>query len=197
MIFVETLITLLVIMDPIGSVPIFLSLTARAPQARTKAALQATLTAGGVIAVFAIFGEYLLRVLDVSLPALQVSGGLLLVLVALELLHPRSVEDELDHGMNVALVPLGTPLLAGPGAIAAIMVRMRDTDGAAGVAEVLAALAVTVLVVFLVLGLAAKISAVVKPNGIALVSRLVGLLLAAIAVQLVAGGIDTWVRSGV
>lgn len=118
--FGAAFVTLFVIMDPPGTVPLFLALTTgRSPQARRRAAWQAVLVAFTVIVVFALFGQQLLDYLGIGIPALQGAGGLLLVLVALELLTgqsepPRQVED-----VNVALVPLGTPLLAGPGAIVA------------------------------------------------------------------------------
>src|SRR5690606_29640379 len=125
--FAEVFVTLLVIMDPIGNVPVFLALTRREDDdGRRRAALHATVAAAVIILGFAAFGEQLLGLLGISLEALQVSGGLLLVLVAIELLGMRASDQQtVEEGMNVALVPLGTPLLAGPGAIAASMVFIR------------------------------------------------------------------------
>lgn len=206
--FAEVFVTLLVIMDPIGNVPVFLSLTADGDtRRRRRAADQATLVAGVVIASFAVAGERLLELLDISIEALQVSGGLLLLLVALELLRGGSSsggDESLATGggaaaaaPNAALVPLGTPLLAGPGAIAATMVFTRDADGGGEWAIVAGALGAVLVVVWLALRFAAVVSRYVSTNAIHLMTRIMGLLLAAIAVQLVAGGVESWIEEGV
>jgi MarC family membrane protein len=116
-----TFLTLFVIMDPPGTVPVFLALTSSmGPRERTRAARDATFVAFGVILSFTIFGQAILNFLHISVPALQASGGLLLLLVAMELLTGRAEEPKPSaQNVNVALVPLGTPLLAGPGAIVA------------------------------------------------------------------------------
>jgi multiple antibiotic resistance protein len=197
--FLEALVTILVIMDPVANAPVFLALTADLDSGRRRrAALQATVVAASVILVFALFGQGILALLGISLPALQVAGGLLLVLVALELLRPPvELAPVARPGQNVALVPLGTPLLAGPGAIAATMVYMSAADTAVEVVAVVAALLVALTVVYVALRSAARLAGVLKQNGIDLLSRVVGVLLAAIAVQLVASGIQEWVRHGV
>ena len=198
--FLEALVTILVIMDPVANAPVFLALTAdRDATGRRRAALQATVVAGSVILAFALFGQAILALLGISLPALEVAGGLLLVLVALQLLQPNDSGPvaATRPGQNVALVPLGTPLLAGPGAIAATMVYMRSARGGAQVAAVVGALLAALAVVYVVLRGAGRLAAVLKPNGIDLLSRVVGVLLAAIAVQLVATGIQEWIRHGV
>src|SRR3954454_19128660 len=126
----EVFVTLFVIMAPIGTIPIFLSLTrGRSPATIKRAAWQAVLVSFAVIVVFAFFGQGILDYLGISLPALQCAGGLLLLLVALELLTGKEDEPTAAAGTNVALVPLGTPLLAGPGAIVATMVFTKRVDG--------------------------------------------------------------------
>src|SRR4051812_19124815 len=112
-------------------VPVFLALTGTmSTRARTAAGTQAVLLALGVIVGFAVAGQTLLDYLHVKLPALQGAGGLLLVLVALQLLTGKTGESEDPGGTsNVALVPIGTPLLAGPGAIVATMLFVRRADG--------------------------------------------------------------------
>src|SRR6266498_3081801 len=125
----RTFVTLLVITDPVGTVPVFISMTTTASgRERNRAAWQAVLVAGLVIATFALFGQQILLYLDISLPSLQAAGGLLLLVVALDLL--RGDVGALAGGSttNIAFVPLGTPLLAGPGAIAAVMVFARQAD---------------------------------------------------------------------
>ncbi|HQR79841.1 MAG TPA: MarC family protein, partial [Actinomycetota bacterium] len=154
--FGSVFVTLIVIMDPAGIVPIFLALTHRrgAVQMR-RLALQASLTALGVIVGFALFGQAILGYLHVSLPALQASGGLLLLLVALDLLMGKANRiSASDEDANVALVPLGTPLIAGPGAIVAVMLFMQQADDGMQ----LLAVALGVLAVHLVLYLAMRFS---------------------------------------
>lgn len=189
--YVQVLVTVLVILDPIGSVPVFLGLTAERPEARRRAAGQATLVAGTVILVFALFGQAILSALSISEASLEIAGGLLLVLVALELLGPiRSTGAPAVAKANPALVPLGTPLLAGPGAIAATMVfwKQASFSGFGTEMVVVAGLLSAIVVVYLALLLAHPVSRLLRPNGVELVTRIVGFLLAAIAVQLVADG---------
>ncbi|MDF2144259.1 MarC family protein [Knoellia sp. p5-6-4] len=121
-ILVSMFVTLLVIMDPPGILPVFLGLTkSLTHRQRVAAARRAALVALGVITAFGVFGQQILQYLHISLPALQGAGGLLLLLVALELLTGKESEQHADVGVNVAMVPLGTPLLAGPGAIAGLL----------------------------------------------------------------------------
>ena len=143
--FTTTLMTLLVIMDPIGTVPVFLALTGRLTAPKQKsAARQATSVSLGIIIAFAILGGQILRFLQISVDALRLSGGVLLFLVAMELLmgSDSSTPDTGDDAVNVALVPLGTPLLAGPGAIVAVMVAVGQAGASlSGWLSVLSAVA--------------------------------------------------------
>ena len=130
--FVEAFVTLMVIPDPPGMVPIFLALTGSfSARDRNRAAWQAVALALGVIVLFAVAGQTILDYLHVDLPALQGAGGLLLILVALELMTGKTDDPNQQATSNVALVPLGTPLLAGPGAIVATMLFVRRADGTA------------------------------------------------------------------
>ena len=182
--FAEAFITLVVIMDPLGSAPIFISLTAGyAPGARRRAALLAAGAAGGVVVVFALFGRLILDYLHVSVESLTIAGGLLLLLVALQML--RGDEMAQPETANIALVPLATPLLAGPGAIAAVMVLTRRYEDAAGRLGVILGILATVVVVAVGLMLATRIARLLHPSVIQLLTRVLGLLLAAIAVQFV------------
>ena len=189
-VFATTAITLIVIMDPPGQIPIFLSLVGRRDaDYRRRAAWQAPLVSLLVISVFAIAGRWILDYLHVSIPALQGAGGLLLLLVALQLLtgtgEPSTAAS--DEKVNVALVPLGTPLLAGPGAIAAVIVAVAGVHGeVGGYLAIAAAIIVAHLVVFLALIFSTQIIGVLKLSGITLLGKIAGLLLAAIAVQLIA-----------
>ena len=190
--FAEATITLLVIMDPPGTIPVFLSLTGRKSKVtRLAAARQAVLVSFLVISLFAVGGEVILRYLGIGIPALQGAGGLLLLLIALDLLTGRgSTEQEIAEDVNVALVPLGTPLLAGPGAIAATIVFVRQADGHVGSYLALGAAIVAVhLFLWLCLRYSGAVIRFIKDSGITLLAKIAGLLLAAIAVQLIADSV--------
>ncbi len=165
--FAEAFVTLVVIIDPLGSAPIFISLTAgRTPGAKRRAALEAAGAAGGLVVMFALFGRL---VLD--------------YLVALQML--RGEEFAPAETANIALVPLATPLLAGPGAIAAVMVLTKRYEDMPGRAGVLLGILAVVVVVAIGLMLADQIARLLRPSVIQLLTRVLGLLLAAIAVQFI------------
>ena len=190
----EVFVTLFVIMDPVGTIPLFLSLTrGRSRASVRRAAWQAVAVSFAVIVAFAFFGQRILDYLGISLPALQCAGGLLLLLVALELLTGKEEAPTAASDVNVALVPLGTPLLAGPGAIVATMVLSREVDHA----PEFVAVALGVILVHVALWLSMRFSLpilrVLREGGVVLVSRIAGLLLSAIAVQLVADAVRAFI----
>ena len=194
--FGEVFVTLLVITDPPGMVPIFLALTGTLPpRERHRAAWQAVALALGVIVVFAVAGQQILKYLGIDLPALQGAGGLLLLLVALELLTGKTDDPSRQSTTNVALVPLGTPLLAGPGVIVATMLFVRGTDDVGGYASIAGAIALVLVFVWLTLRFSGFLVRVLRPSGIEVLTRIAGLLLAAIAVQLVADAVAAFVRA--
>src|SRR5207237_9146209 len=125
--FGETFVTVFVITDPIGNAPIFVAITRNlTPRQRQRAAVRAVVAAGALILGFAIFGEIVLRYLHVSLGSLSIAGGLLLMLVALEMLRGSDFPGgDANAPEDIALVPLATPLVAGPGAIATAIVLWR------------------------------------------------------------------------
>jgi len=197
--YVEVLVTMFVIMDPVGNVPIFLSVTRRLDtRARNRSALLAVLTAAFVIVVFALVGQQVLGYLSVSVPALQGAGGLLLLLVALELLTggssvDRGEPEEGDH-VAVAMVPLGTPLLAGPGAIVATIVFVSSAESQAELGLIGAGVVSVLAVVYLSMRFSGVLIRVLGRSGILLLSRIAGLLLAAIAVQMLADAVIAFAR---
>jgi multiple antibiotic resistance protein len=143
-----TFVTLTVIMDPVGVAPIFIATTAPLTQAqRRQAAMRAVLAAGGLIIGFALFGGAVLDYLDVSVDSLSIAGGLLLLLVALEMLRGMDYPEEGGRAQDVALVPIATPLLAGPGAIATVIVLSRRHDDFGGKVSVLIGIAAALAVV--------------------------------------------------
>jgi multiple antibiotic resistance protein len=183
----QAFVTLLVILDPPGATPIFLSLVKGQSQRRQiRLAIQGATVSFFVITLFALFGRLILNYLNISIPALQAAGGLLLLLVSLELLR-GGVANATEN--PVALVPLGTPLLAGPGAIVATMVYVQKLQTFNdGLALVLAIIGVHV-VIALTLMFSTTIVKVIKESGVMLLARIAGLLLAAIAVEMIVSAI--------
>jgi multiple antibiotic resistance protein len=184
------LVTLVVIMDPVGNVPLFLGLTGgRTNRKRRRLAGQAVLVSLLVIGLFAVLGQQILAYLGIGIPAMQGAGGLLLTIVALELLTGKADDPSEVDNVNVALVPLGTPLLAGPGAIVATIVFVKQHHDLAGSVSIgLGIIAVHVLV-FLSLFFSVTITRIIREAGIVLLTRISGLLLSAIAVQLIANSV--------
>ena len=192
---IQSFVTLFVIMDPPGAAPIFLGLVAdKTQRVRRILAMQAAAVSFLVISLFALFGRVILEYLNISLEALQAAGALLLLLVALELLTGNAKSMN-DSNTNVALVPLGTPLLAGPGAIVATMIFVQQVDSREmGFALVAAVIAVHIAIA-LVLMASTTILKVIKETGVTLVARIAGLLLAAIAVQMLVDAIRVFVAA--
>lgn len=190
----EVFVTLFVIMDPVGTVPIFLSLTSgRAPAVARRAAWQAVAVSFGVISAFAFFGQQILAYLHISLPALQCAGGLLLLLVALELLTGKEEDPVVTSETNIALVPLGTPLLAGPGAIVATMVFSQEVHHWGQFAAVALGVVLVHVTLWLAMRYSLPILRLIREGGVLLVTRIAGLLLSAIAVQMVADAVRAFV----
>jgi MarC family membrane protein len=188
--FGETFVTLFVITDPIGNAPVFVTITRRLePRDRQRAAIRATVAAAALIVGFAIFGELVLRYLHVSIASLSIAGGLLLLLVALEMLRGTDFPAAAGDDADVALVPLATPLVAGPGAIATAIVLWRSHPGVGGHAAVLLAIVAAVGLVGVALLLAERVTRATSPAILSFLTRVFGLLLSAIAVQLMVNGV--------
>ncbi len=197
-VFGQSLVTLLVIMDPLGGVPVFLSLSRDLDERhRNRAAYVAVGVAAAVLASFAAFGEALLRYLSISLESLMVAGGVLLFVVALEMLRGAGSTVESTEGVSIALVPLGTPLLAGPGAIVAIIVLVRQHPAALQRVAIAGGAAVALLVVLASLRFASACRRFIRESAIHFTTRIMGLLLTAIAVQLVVDAVVLWRRAGI
>jgi multiple antibiotic resistance protein len=174
--FTEVFVTLLVIIDPPGTVPVFLGLTrGRSARARNRLAWQAAVVAFGVIVAFALFGRPILNYLGVGLPALELLTG-----------KADEPTSEQRARANVAFVPLGTPLLAGPGAIVATMLYVQRIHGPGNALALALAIVAVTIVVWLAMRFSTAIHRLLTDNGVELLTRIAGLLLSAIAVQLVA-----------
>jgi multiple antibiotic resistance protein len=189
----QAFVTLFVILDPPGAAPIFLGLASgQSPQQQRRLAWQAAAVSLIVIVSFALFGNAILDYLNISLAALQGAGGILLLITGLGLLTGSLSDSDSAATQNIALVPLGTPLLAGPGAIVTTMVYVQKADGS----DQLIALALAIIALHLIIGLtfmfSTKILAVIKDSGVDLLARIAGLLLSAIAVEMIVSAIKTF-----
>lgn len=192
---VQSFVTLLVIFDPPGATPIFLALVSdKSERERRRLAWEAAFVSLFVIATFAIFGRFILDYMNVSIEALQAAGGLLLLYVSLELLTGKVTESE-SAGTNIGMVPLGTPLLAGPGAIVATMIFVEQANTPQRVTGLVIAIVAVHLLIGFVLMLSTKILKVIKESGVTLLARIAGLLLAAIAVQMLADAVKVLANS--
>jgi multiple antibiotic resistance protein len=185
-----TFVTLTVIMDPVGVAPIFIAATSRLNRVqRQRAAMRAVLAAGALIIGFAFFGGAVLDYLKVSVDSLSIAGGLLLLLVALEMLRGMDYPEDDGRAEDVALVPIATPLLAGPGAIATVIVLTRRNHDFGGKLSVLIGILAALAVVGLGMAAAERLSRLIPDALIQFLTRVFGLLLSAIAVQLVVNGV--------
>jgi len=195
--FVYSLSAVFFVVDPIGVVPIFLVMTARdTPEKVRSMALRACIAGAGLLVFFALFGGLVFRVFGVSLGAFRVAGGLLLLLTAADMLRAKQSQTKTSPGEteegaakdDVALVPLAIPLLSGPGSIATVMVLMGKGKTWVWDAPVLGAIAVTFVASYFMLRGASLVQNVLKQSGVAILQRVMGLILAAIAIQFVADG---------
>lgn len=197
--FVKTFLTLLVVMDPPGLAPIFMGLAGeRAASERRAIALKATLVATGIIFSFAFFGQRLLENIGISISAFRVAGGLLLFLIALDMVFARTSgaketpqeEAEAHQRPDISVFPIAIPLIAGPGTLTSVMILTGSHR------HDLTEFGVVLLVIVLLLGLcylslrlASNISELIGVTGVNVVTRVLGVLLAALAVQYVADGV--------
>ena len=189
----QAFVTLFVILDPPGAAPIFLGLASgKTVKEQRKLAWQAAAVSLFVIVSFALFGNAILGYLNISLAALQGAGGILLLITGLGLLTGSLTESSSAASKNIALVPLGTPLLAGPGAIVTTMLYVQKSEGN----DQLAALAIAIFAVHFLIGLtfmfSTKILSVIKDSGVELLARIAGLLLSAIAVEMIISSIKAF-----
>ncbi len=193
-----TLGSLVAIVDPIAAVPVYLALTAHEePAERRRAAHRAALTCFLVLSAFTAAGTSLFHFFGISIPAFKIAGGILLFGVAVEMLQAkvsrtktsRREEEDAEQRADVGVLPLGIPLLSGPGAIAAVVVHAGRARRPAEFATIFAAIALTALGAMLAFRSAAKLERYLGTTGISVVARLMGLLLAAVSVQFVLDGV--------
>lgn len=195
---ITAFVTLFVVIDPIGTAPLFLALTQGMDSARRRAiGVRACIIAAILLALFGVAGEDFLRFIGISMPAFQIAGGILLFLTALDMLFDRRTQrrrDHADEGSGVpaddpSVFPLAMPLIAGPGAMATMVLLIGDAGRTPqGVAIVTAVMLAVVLLVFLAFLSAGLIERLLRRTGTMVITRLFGLLLAALSVQFVLNG---------
>lgn len=186
------------VVDPLGALPLFLAMTEHDDAARRRAmARKACLVAAGLLTGFALFGALIFKVFGITLGAFKVAGGILLLLTSLDMLRARhsrtrstpAETSEAAEKEDIAIVPLAMPLLAGPGSVATVMVLMSRGPGEWVAVPVLAAVWVTFLISYGLLAAAGHVDRLLGKGGNAILQRVMGLLLAAIAVQFMADGL--------
>ena len=197
--FISAFITLFVVLDPPGCAPIYAGLTAGATSAQRRTmAIRACLIAGLILLFFALFGENLLGALHIELDSFRIAGGLMLFLIALDMVFEKRTKRREQRAEqvratpeveDVSVFPMAMPMLAGPGAIASIMLLEGGAKGLAGSLAVLAALAVVMILTLLALLAAGPLMKLVGAGVEAVVTRLLGVLLAALAAQYVIDGL--------
>ncbi len=195
--FITILIPLVIIMDPFGNLPFFILFTKQnGGKEREKMAATSAAAACIILIVFGVTGDSILRFFGISLPAFQLAGGFIFFIYALQMLRlipsgmKTTIEEEQEgvEKANAALVPLATPMLAGPGAITAVLVWQQSNAGPSNILILLSAIAAACLTIYLVFRSGERISGIIGIGGIRVITRLMGLLLAVIAVQFMVNG---------
>jgi multiple antibiotic resistance protein len=191
---VTAFVTLFVVIDPIGLAPLFMTMTHGMDTARRRAiGLRACVVSIGILTLFAAFGEALLGFIGISMAAFRVAGGILLFLTALDMLFERRSkrrEDQTgDDGHDPSVFPLAIPLIAGPGAIATMILLVGQKPGIEGFGLVVGVMISVVALAFLLFLVSGLLARALGKTGISVMTRLFGMLLAALAVQFVLDGL--------
>jgi multiple antibiotic resistance protein len=195
----DTFLLLFVVIDPIGLAPIFAALTHGDSEAeRRRMAVRGTLLAGAVLVTFALVGEALLAALHIGLPAFRIAGGALLFLLAIDMVFARHSgvrsptqreQAEAEHRRDISVFPLAIPLLAGPGAITTVLLATSRDSAPAALGALLAMLALVLLLALVALLLSSRLVRLLGETGTNVVSRVLGIVLTALAVQFMLDGL--------
>ncbi|WP_277983775.1 MarC family protein [Sphingomonas faeni] len=202
--YISSLITFFVVIDPPGCAPIYAGLSASASALQKRAmAIRAVGVSALILFVFALFGEALLKGLGISLASFRIAGGIMLFLIALEMVFEKRTERREDRAAKVAsdpevedvsIFPMAMPMIAGPGSIASVMLLMSRNNGIERQAVVLAAMVTILLLTLVALLAAGPIMRILGAKIEAVITRLLGVLLAALAVQFVIDGLTEVLR---
>ncbi len=198
--FLEIFIPIIVIVDSPGLVPVYLAMTEKYSEKRRKEVVNlAVIVASGTLLTFAIFGNYIFKFLDVSINAIEISGGILLFLIAVEMLfgrkskttHSEEQEKESLEKENVAIFPLAIPLLTGPGAITTVMMLITLSETLYEKLMVIVAIVVVFVITKFILNNSAILLKHLGITGLQVLTRIIGIVVAAIAVEFVIKGVET------
>ncbi|QTD57496.1 MarC family protein [Parasphingorhabdus cellanae] len=197
--FVSAFITFFVVIDPPGCSPIYASLTGDAsPKQRRNMAIRAVCVAAIILAVFAAFGEQLLGALGISLDSFRIAGGIMLFIIALEMVFEKRTQRRTDRAQDiidkpeiedVSIFPMAMPMIAGPGSIAAVMLLMARHEGLDSTLVILGALAAVLMLTLIGLLLAGPMMRILGHKVEQVITRVLGVLLGALAVQFVVDGL--------
>lgn len=192
---ITSFVTLFVIIDPIGLAPLFIATTQGMTHRKRKSiALRAVAVGGSVLLLFSIFGESLLSFVGISMPAFRIAGGALLFLTALEMLFNRRTkrredQSEDDTADDPSVFPLAIPLIAGPGAITSVILMTNTHPGWVGLGEVILVMGAVLVLVYIMFSIGTWIERLLGKIGVNVITRILGMLLAALAVQFIMEGI--------
>ncbi|MGB7243361.1 MAG: MarC family protein [Sulfitobacter sp.] len=196
---ITAFVTMFVVIDPIGLAPLFVALTqGMSATERRRIAWRACGVAIVIMLIFALFGESVLGFIGISMPAFRVAGGILLFLTALDMLFERRTKrredrtEEDDDGHDPSVFPLAIPLIAGPGSIASVILLMGQRPDAEGTLMVLGVTALVMVIVMAFFMASGMIERALGKTGITVVTRLLGMLLAALSVQFVLDGLTAF-----
>lgn len=190
---------LLVLINPLSAIPIFISLTPHSSQAeRKKIAKIASLTIAIVVFLFSLVGEGLLSFLGISIGSFQVAGGILVLIIALSMMNAQPTatkttdeeRSEAESKANIAVVPLAIPLMTGPGAISTVIIYATTAHSWVAVANIMISGVLVAAVCYVALTMATPISRVLGTTGINIVNRVMGMLLAALSIEIIVDGIN-------
>jgi len=191
--FVHALVGVFVIVNPFGNVPLFISLTRKhTPVERRQAIIKSVVIATAILLVFALIGKVLFDMLDVTLDSLRIAGGLLLLAIAFDMLMGRSPASKIDADEErdgVAVTPMATPLLAGPGAMTTVMVLMNEAGQPVLKGAIMAAILLAMAASLLVLVNCELVYNIIRKDGARVLTKIMGIVLATIAVEMAVNGL--------
>ncbi len=192
-IFIHALVGIFVIVNPFGNVPLFISLTQKLTTAERKSAIvKSMVIATAILLVFALIGKALFDMLNVTLDSLRIAGGLLLLAIAFDMLMGRSPASKIDaeeERDGVAVTPMATPLLAGPGAMTTVMVLMNDAGSPVLKGAIMAAILLAMAVSFIVLINCELVYNIIRKDGARVLTKIMGIVLATIAIEMAVNGL--------
>ncbi len=205
--FLSAFITFFVVIDPPGCAPIYASLTKGASSAQIRnMAIRATLVATAILLIFALFGEKLLSALHIELTSFKIAGGIMLFLIALDMVFEKRTQRREERAAkiidtpeieDVSVFPMAMPMIAGPGSIASVMLLMSQNEGVDRAVVILCALGLVLVLTLVALLAAGRLMRILGAQTEAVITRLLGVLLAALAAQLVIDGLRSAFGGGV